>query len=394
MDKHRFEDKAPGRLIEFHDPDRNEKDWAFIPHEMPPSWPFHESLWPLLVEARASLGKLDGIGAALPNPELLLRPLQNREAVASSAIEGTHVTSEQLAFYELDPKEPASDDEAAADWQEVHNYSRALHHGYAGLDQLPVCNRLIKEMHQILMHGVRGHDKQPGEFRGVRVSVGKGYRFIPPPPEEVPRLMNNFEDYSNSVYADVDPLVQCFIAHYQFETIHPFRDGNGRVGRAVLSLMIYLKLAQSMPWLYMSPYFDRHNDKYESALFSVSATGEWTEWVRFCLRGAVAQANDSIRRCDALKKLERIFQEKVRTGCDGPRIHPIVNSLFTSPVRTIPSVEKEFRVTYKTARADLERLVQCGILQEVPESHPRLFYAPQIVAVAFRNLESDFGASP
>jgi Fic family protein len=369
------------------DKDRGEKDWAFIPHEMPPNWQFDPSLWPVLVDARAALGKLDGIGLALPNPQLLLRPLQNREAVASSAIEGTHVTSEQLALYELDPKEPSSKTEAAADWQEVHNYGRALQHGYSRLVELPICTRLIKEMHQILMDGVRGHDKQPGEFRSVQVSVGKGYRFIPPPPKEVQRLMENFESYANPKDGAIDPLVGCFIAHYQFEAIHPFRDGNGRVGRALLSLMIYLWLKQSMPWLYMSPYFDRHNDEYEAALFAVSATGDWNRWIGFCLLGATAQANDSIRRCDALKRLQNEFYEKIKSECDGPRIHPIVNGLFTSPMRTVPSVVKEYNISYQTARADLERLVECGILKEVPDAHPRLFYAPQILAIAYRNLD-------
>jgi Fic family protein len=131
-------------LVQFDDKHRGERDWAFIPDEVPPSWQFDPFLWPLLVEARAALGKLDGIGLALPNPQLLLRPLQNREAVASSAIEGTHITSEQLVLYELDPKEPSSKTEEAADWQEVHNYGRALQHGYSRFGELPICTALSK----------------------------------------------------------------------------------------------------------------------------------------------------------------------------------------------------------------------------------------------------------
>jgi Fic family protein len=138
----------------------------------------------------------------------------------------------------------------------------------------------------------------------------------------------------------------------------------------------------------MSPYFDRHNDEYEAALFAVSAIGDWSRWIGFCLRGATIQANDSIRRCDALKRLQAEFYERIKSECDGPRIHPIVNGLFTSPMRTVPSAVKEYGVSYQTARADLERLRDCGILQEVPDVHPRLFFAPQIVAIAYRNLDN------
>jgi Fic family protein len=388
MNKSKFSEEAPGQLKSFYDPERGEHDWLFVPNEMPPQWEFAPQLWPLLVKAREALGKLDGIGHTLPNPQLLLWPLQNREAVTSSAIEGTHITSEQLAIYELDPKEPTSKNEETADRQEVHNYIRALRHGNNRLSELPICIRLIKEVHEILMHGVRGHDKQPGQFRTVQVSVGKGYRFIPSPPNDVQRLMGDFEKYANAKDDErVDPLISCFMAHYQFETIHPFRDGNGRVGRAILSLMVSVRLNHSLPWLYMSPYFERFNDEYEARLFAVSTTGDWTHWIEFCLRGAIAQANDSIKRCHALKKLQDEYTEKIRRECDGPRIYSIVNGLFTSPLCTIPSIQSAYKVSYQTSKGDLEKLVECGILREMQDSYPRLFYAPQITEIAFKNLD-------
>lgn len=385
MDRTRFTDNSPGRIVRIDLSSR--KDWAFIPNPMPPDWKFDPVLWPLLVDAKESLGTLNGIGRTLPNPLLLLRPLQRAEALASSRIEGTYVTAEQLLLYELDTREPRVVDERTADWREVFNYDRALKHGCELLKTLPVCNRLVREMHQILLGGVRGRDKAPGDFRKLQVQIGSNGRFIPPPSGEVQRLMDDLERYVNAEDGRYDPLIRCYLVHYQFETIHPFEDGNGRVGRSLLALMIYKWLGHEMPWLYMSAFFDQFKDEYVENLFSISAEGNWTRWLEFCLRGTIAQATDSIRRCNRLSCLRTEFHKRVTSPSS--RSHKIIEELFTSPIVTVASLAKDLGITYPTAKADVEKLVRVGILSELPGAYPRSFYSSEIMRIAYRNEQED-----
>ncbi|HEY5314361.1 MAG TPA: Fic family protein [Pirellulales bacterium] len=388
MDKSKFSDACPGRLVAI-EKENKAKDWAFVPAPLPPDWEFDIGLWPLLAEAREALGTLNGIGQTLPNPQLLLRPLQTREAITSSSIEGTHVTAAQLLLYELDPIEPTSREGRVAEWQEVFNHTRALERGLTLLGELPFCNRLFKEVHAVLMDGVRGYDKSPGQFRNMQVQIGSRGRFIPPPASEVARLMDNFEHYINSDHPRLDPLVRCYLVHYQFEAIHPFRDGNGRLGRVLLTLMISRRMHHSMPWLYLSAFFERYRDEYVSNLFAVSTKAHWSQWIEFCLRGTIEQANDSIRRCHEFKRLRETYYEQIRSRGPSPRSHQIIDVLFTYPVLTIPAIVKKFGVSYPTARSDLELLVACGILNDNPKVHPRTFQAPQVMRIAFSDHLTD-----
>jgi Fic family protein len=378
MDRSKFTDKMTGRLVPIEQP---RKDIAFIPDEMPAKWTFDERLWPMLADAKHALGTLNGIGQTLPDPTLLLRPLQNREAIASSKIEGTYVTPEQLLLYELDLREPRAGEEQRADWMEVHNYGRALQRGCELLKTLPICNRMIKDMHSVLMQGVRGQSKGPGMFRQWQVQIGSSGRFIPPPSPEAIRLMDDLENYMNFYDPKLDPLVRAFIVHYQFEAIHPFGDGNGRVGRLLLALMIYNWLDHSHPWLYLSAYFEAFKDEYMSNLFNISTRGAWTEWVEFCLRGTLSQANDSIRRCREFNRLRVEFHKRV----DSPscRTHDIINELFVSPVVSITSLATKFEIAYHTAKTDVARLVTADILRELPGVHPKSFFAHEVVRVQY-----------
>jgi len=388
MDPKQFDELSPGRLIRVEEPLKN---WSFIPDELPAKWPFANELWPLLVEAKEALGTLNGIGQTLPNPQLLLRPLQNREAISSSSIEGTFVTAQELLLFELDPREPGSADDKKADWLEVFNYGRSLLKGMEMLGELPLCNRLITEMHLTLMHGVRGRNKSPGKFRRCAVQIGSSGRFVPPPWEEVERLMGNLERYLNESSDDVDPLVRCFITHYQFEAIHPFRDGNGRVGRALLALMVQHWHRHAMPWLYLSAYFERFKDEYIEKLFNVSTKGAWAEWIEFCLRATVVQAKDAVRRCHQFNRLRADYQSRVDSH--SPRTFQLIESLFTSPVLTIPSVAAQFNVIYHTARSDIQRLVDAKILREMEGSRPRSFFAPEVMSVAYDEEEPESAAA-
>lgn len=382
MDASKFLTSAPGELRRIQVP---HKDHAFIPHPLPAKWTFESRLWPLLVSAKEALGTLNGIGQTLPDQSLLLHPLQNREAIASSSIEGTFVTPEQLLLYELDPREPKSADEQAADWREVHNYGLALRLGINMLEKLPVCNRVILEMHKILMSGVRGRNKAPGEFRKWQVQIGSSGRYIPPPATEVESLMVNLERYINDDKDDLDPLIKAFIVHYQFEAIHPFGDGNGRVGRALMALMIYQYHGHVKPWLYLSAFFERFKDEYVQNMFNVSTEGNWGPWVEFCLRATIAQANDSIRRCTKFKQLQATFHERV--SAPSTRTHKLIEELFRSPVLSIAAVQKLFSVTYHTAHADILRLVDSGILVLMPDTYPKSYYCRELIRVAYLELE-------
>jgi Fic family protein len=380
MDIRHFKIGCPGRLVEIAQP---RKDWAFIPAKLPQNWGFDYALWPLLVEAKEALGTLNGIGQTLADPQLLLRPLRRREAIASSKIEGTYVTPERLALFELHPSDPTSADDRRADWLEVFNYSEALEYGQKELQTMPICNRVVKGMHKILMRGVRGRTKSPGEFRTWQVQIGSTGRFIPPPASELPALMGNLEEYINKPNDQLDPLVRCFVVHYQFETIHPFGDGNGRVGRSLLALMIYQWLGHSMPWLYMSNFYEQWKDEYVDNLYRVSTQGAWAEWIEFCLRGVIAQANDAIRRCREFNRLRKDFKARLDGCSKTSRSHDIIDRLFTEPVVTIPSLVSRFKVTYHTARADVRKLMQAGILQELEDAYPKSYFSPELMQAAY-----------
>jgi len=382
MDQTKFTARKTGRLVQISVP---KKDWAFVPDPLPPDWAFPEDLWPILTEAKEELARLDGIARTLPNPELLLRPLQSREALRSSSLEGTYATAQELMLFELQPREPTSEKDPANAQLEVANYSRSLRHGMELMDSLSFSLRLIRNLHKVLLTGVRGRDKAPGEFRQSQNHIGSDYRFIPPPPNHLDGCLDNLEKELNSEKHPYDPLVYCYLLHYQFETIHPFLDGNGRVGRALLSLMIQKYCKLSMPWLYMSAYFEQYKDEYIDYLFGVSANGDWATWIKFCLIGTISQAKDSIIRCDALRKLKGIFHDQLDAA--GSRAHSIIENLFTTPVLTIPSVAAAFNITYPTARNEVIKLVELQILKQLPDTYPKLYYCAPIFSIAYGDHE-------
>ena len=381
MDFTRFTDSKTGTLVPISTP---AKDWAFIPNPLPADTEFPTRLWPLLAEAKEAVGRLDGIGRTLADPGLLLQPLQQREALRSSSLEGTYATPEQLLIYEMDPRDPKSERDQANDWREVSNYGRALREGCRLLDDLPICLRVIRSLHEVLLRGVRGRDKAPGEFRDCQVHVGSDRRYIPPPQNEVGKCLDAFEKHLYEDHPGFDPLVRCYLIHYQFEAIHPFRDGNGRVGRLLLALMTYKWCGLTMPWLYMSAFFERYKDEYIDNLFRVSTEGAWGKWLEFCLRGTVEQANDAIRRCELLGKLRVEYHNRVQGGSG--RDYVLIEDLFKYPVLTIPSVQRKHSVSYPTAKSDVQRLIDLGILSEALDQRPRTFYAHEVLRIAYEEL--------
>ena len=379
MDETRFTSGMTGKLLKVS---VGTPDWAFVPAPLPRKWQISHDLWPLLATAREQLGRLDGIGHALPDPELLLRPLQGREAIRSSSLEGTYASAEELLLFELDPAEPAEPSDRVNDWREVLNYAAAVRQGSELLETLPLSLRLIREMHRVLLTGVRGRDRAPGEFRRTQVHLGSDRRYIPPPVNELDGCLNDFEHFLNDDEArQIDPLIRTFLAHYQFEAIHPFIDGNGRVGRALLSLCAYQWSGLTHPWLYVSPFFDRHKDEYIDSLFAVSSEGAWDAWLALCLRATIDVCRDAIARCDQLLQIRREYHDKADRASG--RMHRLVESLFSNPIIRVTDAARRLDVSYPTANTDIGKLVSLDILAPLPNTYPKAYVSHAIFDAAY-----------
>ena len=382
MDSKEFTKAMTGTLIAIST-GKPDATHAFVPNPLPPAWSWPARLWKLLLEARTAIASLDGTGKHLPNPEILLRPLQNREAQLSSKLEGTITDPQQQALFQADPRYPVSENDPANAYREVFNYGRALRSRLESGVGLPLSLRLIRDLHKILMDGVRGSSQTPGEFRTTQNQIGRPARFVPPPPLHMEQALYDFENYLHAS-DDYDPLVKAFLSHYQFETIHPFGDGNGRVGRLLLSLTIAEWCGLSSQWLYMSAYFERNKTDYMDLLLSVSTHGNWEGWIEFCLEGVVYQAKDAERRCDRLLALHKDFHRRLDKGT--VRLSKIVESLFESPVVSVLHIKNNFGVTHPTARADLKKLAAMGIVRELERMEHITYYSPEIYRVTYEDL--------
>lgn len=388
MEPENFTRSMTGRLVPVPNGPTGAKH-AFVPNPLPPDWDWPSKLWLLLIEARKSLSSLDGTGKHLPNPEIVLQPLQSREAQLSSQLEGTITDPKQQILFQADPKYPVSDRDPVNAYREVLNYRRALRSRLDNPNDIPLSLRLIRNLHAMLMDGVRGADQRPGEFRQIQNQIGWPARFVPPPPEHLDEALNSFEKYLHSSDS-YDPLVKAFLAHYQFEAIHPFRDGNGRVGRLLLSITIAEWCGLSSQWLYMSPYFEKKKRQYMDLLFAVSAEGAWEAWIQFCLEGVVAQALDTEKRCDELLKLHRDFHHRLKAG--SVRLSRLVDSLFESPVVTVNQYKSIFEVSYPTARSDLRKLEALGVVQQLMTDPVITYWSKPIFMVTYEDVEASESA--
>jgi len=380
VDINQFSSVSPGKLVPIEG-----NDHAFIPLPLPPSWEFPNRLWPLLSDAKHKVGLLEGIGRYLPNPDILLVPAEKREALTSSRLEGTHLTVREMLLFDIDPQQSSRrDDSPGENWREINTYRRAMRAGIAS--PLPLSLRLLRDMHAVLMEDVRGQDRAPGQFRQIQVQIGRPSRFVPPPPRVLQDCLSSLEKHLHVNKSTFDPLVDCFLAHYQFETIHPFVDGNGRVGRLLLALMLLKKCGLSRPWLYMSAYFEAHREEYVERLFNVSARNDWEGWVEFCLKATIHQAEDTFQRCERLLMLEATFKQKVEKAGGSVRLNRIIDHLFNSPFINVTEMAKYLDVSYPTAKTDIERLVQVKVLRELPDFSPKTYYARGIFEIGYEDL--------
>lgn len=286
------------------------------------------------------------------------------------------------------PKESVKPEQSAQGWREVYNYREALSSSSeASVLEAPLY--LIRQLHSVLLTNVRGSDRTPGAFRKTQVFIGADHRFVPPPPTHVMQCLEQFESFLKATDKSLPPIIRAFLAHYQFETIHPFLDGNGRVGRLLMTVMIRELCQHKRPWLYLSAFFDKHKNEYVDRLFSVSASADWDGWIDFCLRATIAQSKDTFDRCTRLLALREDYRKKV---ADRARLSAIVDMLFKNPFTRISSLQEALKVSYPTAKSDVETLAKLGIVRELPDTYPRTHYANGIYDITF--FEPGVGAPP
>ncbi len=340
---------------------------AFIPTPLPPE-PYLDfsGLQLLLEQATQALGRLDGIATFLPNLHLLIYAYVRKEALLSSQIEGTQSSLSDLLMYENDqaPGVPLDD------VQEVSSYVQALEYGLARLPRLPLSLRLIREIHSVLLAHGRGRSQDPGEFRRTQNWIG-GTRpgnamFVPPPPNEVLRCMGELETFLHLERPDLPVLIKAGLAHVQFETIHPFSDGNGRLGRLLITFLLCATGTLSQPILYLSLFFKEHRETYYSLLTRVRTEGAWEAWLEFFLTGVrqtAEQAIDTTRRILALMEKDRQHLETIGRGAASAL--RVFQLLQTRPIVSTKDAARALELTFPTASAALEALRKAGIVREV-----------------------------
>ena len=371
---------------------------AFIPAPLPPDPPIDliGELTRLLSEADRALGRLDGSVLTLPNPDLFVFMYVRKEAVLSSQIEGTQSSLQDVLAAEAQ----LFDLGLPRDVNEVVNYVRAMNHGVARLAELPVSVRLVREIHAELLRGVRGGKLQPGDLRRSQNWIGPAgctlttATFVPPPHHSVPEALGELEKFLHRA-DDLPPLVKIALAHVQFETIHPFLDGNGRVGRLLITFLLTERGILHKPVLYLSHYFKQHRQAYYDHLQAVRDRGAWEEWLAFFLRGVVevaGEAAETARRIQQLREQHRaaITAQLGRTAGNG---HKILESLFDRPILSVQDVQKITGTTYAAANSLISRMVKVGVLDEMTgfARNRRFRFASYIKLFSNANLEADEG---
>lgn len=340
---------------------------AYVPAPLPPEPPIDlGEMFDLLDRANSALGRLDGMHSLLPDPSLFLYMYVRKEAVLSSQIEGTQSSLTDLLLFEdgNEVKVPIDD------VQEVSSYVKAMYYALDRLNTLPLSLRLLKEVHETLMSNSRGSDKQPGEFRRSQNWIG-GSRpgnaaFVPPPAEHLMSCLDNFEKFLHDKKINLPTLVKAALAHIQFETIHPFLDGNGRLGRLLITLMLCVDGIVKEPILYLSLYFKTYREKYYELLQSVRDTGDFESWIRFFLEGVIAtaeQASDTARKLLAIFKSD--FDLIENSGKGTASVHVVYNYLKSHPICNTNDIKDKCNIAHTTVLRSLETLEKLNIVKEI-----------------------------
>lgn len=358
---------------------------AFVPNPLPPDLIWSNALLAKLSEADRHLARLAEVGNAFPAPHVVARPFIRKEAVLSSQIEGTHTTFQELLSYEAGQPELAGNREQA---HEVQNYVRALDYGLVRLAELPLSIRLIREIHGILMKGVRGESMSPGEVRRSQNWIGRPgatlatARYVPPPVEEMHACLSALERF---IHAEIDlpPLIRIGLIHYQFEAIHPFLDGNGRIGRLLITLLMVTWDLLSQPLLNLSSFIETNRQEYYDRLMAVSQKGAWEAWLTFFLTGVATQAKDASRRIAELEALRNRYHHQFAGERGHQKLARLVDYLIGTPITTITQVQESLAIgSYTTVQRHIEKLAALGIVQEITgQSRNRVYRANEILQI-------------
>jgi len=367
VDISNFKNSTAGKVIK-----TDREYWAYLPNPLPPAITYDKELINLLSEADRILGNLSGIGTLLPNPDLLITPYVKREAVLSSKIEGTQASLSDLFYFEAAGKEEREKEAKTTDILEVVNYVKAMNYGIKRLKELPLCLRLIREIHKELMHKVRGEHLTPGEFRRSQNWIGPAgctldnASFVPPPVHEMHEALDKFEKFLHDKES-FPGLVQCAFMHYQFEAIHPFLDGNGRVGRLLITLFLCEREYLIYPLLYLSAFFEKNRREYYERLLAVSQKGNWENWIKFFLRAVAHQSKDAIDNSKLILSLLDKYRKMLREKRSSSYALDLLEEIFLNPFVTISYAAKRLKTTYPTAKAAVDKLRECGILAEASD---------------------------
>ena len=371
-----FTEKSSGRCV------KTDRGYlAFIPHPLPPALSPDWTLARLISDADRALSELSGISKHLPNPQLLMPSYVKREAVLSSRIENTYAEMEDLFAFEIDEASQRS-----PEVKEVANYVKAMLFGLERQKELPICGRLIRELHAILMEGARGGHILPGEFRTTQNWIGRpgctlsDATYVPPPPEELGASLSDLEKYVNDEQTKEPLLVKCAYIHYQFEAIHPFADGNGRVGRLLITLFLCSSGRLTQPLLYLSEFIERHRDDYYRLLLAVSQKGAWSEWLEFFLRGVTVQAQNATDQAARLIELNQKYRNNLGSKRVPEAALRLVDHVFMNPLVMPAKLAKEWQMPFPTVMNGIDRLVSLGVLKEATQKQRnRIYRASEVI---------------
>ncbi len=377
MNREDFRDPSAGTLVEAPG-----GYLAFVPAPLPPTLTYEAELVVALSRADAALSELSGLGRRLPNPHLLIAPYMRREAVLSSRIEGTKASLSDLLLDEIEDDRPVD-----ADVREVRQYVEALEYGINRLGELPLSLRLVCEMHERLMKGVRGGHATPGEFRrsqnwiGPAGSTPSTAPYVPPPPDRLMDALSNWEIFLHQ-RGRIPDLIQCALMHEQFEAIHPFLDGNGRLGRLLVSLFLIERGRLSQPVLYLSAYFEARRREYYEALQRVRTEGDWVGWLRFFLAGVEETSREAVGHATRIMDLYDSLRHDLRQK---HHAMALMEALFVNPFVTVSRAAHLLSVSYPTARQVVAYLQAEGLLEEITGRAWRRLYVARPILEAFEN---------
>lgn len=379
MDEAKFTENMNGTLIPI-----SKGIKGFCPHPLPPEIDYNR-IFGHLEKVSMALGGLEQLAKTLQDAQVLISPLQRKEALRSSSMEGTHSTADDLALVQA--HSAPSNNESA---QEVFNYMRALVYAQEQMQTLPLSHRVIKGMHAILLEGLsknRGADYRVGHYKTEQNWIGArtidAARFIPPPPQVALDCMDDLERFMNRAPDCLPALISVALIHYQFEAIHPFADGNGRIGRMLVPLYLMQAGIISQPLLYLSPHIEKHKDEYIDRMFNVSATGDWASWLVFFLSAIEKSCESTIETIHKLNDLRQTYRERLQKQTRSTNALVLCDYLFERPIVSIPDVQKKINTTYPAAQNTVMALCKNGILAPIQgRENPKLFRAGDIIRLS------------